>query len=224
MSFPRNTIVALLLLTGCASSISIPENEYGLEVVADPELQARLIAANPSHELVELEEILENAKFDVRYATENNFMGRVLYDEANPLLRRPAAAALAAAERELAQQGIGIVIFDAYRPYTVTKMMWEPYKDPDYVADPAYGSRHNRGAAVDLTLYDLATGQPLDMGTDYDDFRPLAAHGAEGLSDEVVRNRTLLKTVMARHGFDPLASEWWHYDFRGWREFPLMDL
>jgi D-alanyl-D-alanine dipeptidase len=102
--------------------------------------------------------------------------------------------------------------------------MWEPIKNPDYVADPAKGSRHNRGAAVDLTLIDLRTGAEVVMPTGYDDFTERAAHAFTDLSAEAVANRALLREVMVRHGFDPLPSEWWHYDFRGWERFELMDI
>lgn len=217
-------ILAAALVAACASSVPIPKNQYGLEVVDSIDLYRALVDRHPDHALVPLERFLTDAKLDIRYATGNNFMNRQLYPIANPVLRLPAARALARVERELASEGLGLVIFDAYRPYRVTEMMWEPFKDPDYVADPAFGSRHNRGAAVDLTLYELETGALLEMGTDYDEFVPAASHGASGLDRTIRANRETLRSVMERHGFDPLPSEWWHYDFRGWDEYPLMDI
>jgi len=161
---------------------------------------------------------------DIRYATPNNFMKQTLYPVAKAYLRAPAAEALVNVQRDLAARGLGIKVFDAYRPYRVTVAMWEPIKNPDYVADPAKGSRHNRGAAVDLTLIDLKTGAELPMPTGYDDFTSRAAHASEDLPADARANRELLREVMTKHGFEPLPSEWWHYDFRGWERFELLDV
>lgn len=161
---------------------------------------------------------------DLRYATTNNFMHARLYPVAKAYLRAPVAAALADAERELAREGLGLKVWDAYRPYSVTVKMWEPIKNPDYVADPKKGSRHNRGAAVDLTLIDLATGKELPMPTGYDDFTPRARNDFNDLPAEAIANRAKLRDVMTRHGFEPLPSEWWHYDFKGWERFELLDV
>jgi D-alanyl-D-alanine dipeptidase len=161
---------------------------------------------------------------DLRYATTNNFMHERLYPVAKAYLRAPVAAALADAERELAAEGLGLKVWDAYRPYSVTVKMWEPIKNPDYVADPKKGSRHNRGAAVDLTLIDLKTGKELAMPTGFDDFTPRARNDFNALPAEVLANRAKLRDVMTRHGFEPLPSEWWHYDFKGWERFELLDV
>lgn len=161
---------------------------------------------------------------DLRYATTNNFMHERLYPVAKAYLRAPVAAALADAERELAAEGLGLKVWDAYRPYRVTVKMWEPIKNPDYVADPKKGSRHNRGAAVDLTLIDLRTGKELPMPTGFDDFTPRARNDFNDLPAEAIANRAKLRDVMTRHGFEPLPSEWWHYDFKGWEKFELLDV
>jgi len=161
---------------------------------------------------------------DLRYATTNNFMHERLYPVAKAYLRAPVAAALADAERELAAEGLGLKIWDAYRPYSVTVKMWEPIKNPDFVADPKKGSRHNRGAAVDLTLIDLKTGKELAMPTGYDSFTPRSRNDFNDLPAEVLANRAKLRDVMTRHGFEPLPSEWWHYDFKGWERFELLDV
>ncbi|MDX1582104.1 MAG: M15 family metallopeptidase [Thermoanaerobaculia bacterium] len=220
----RIRLAILFLLAACATTITIPENEYGLEVVDSLELYERIVEAEPSHRLVDLRTVLDRAKFDIRYATDDNFMERILYPVAGAWLRAPAAEALARVEEDLAEEGVGLKIFDGYRPYSVTEMMWEPYQDPNYVADPAKGSRHNRGAAVDLTLVDLATGEELEMPTGYDDFSPRAHHDFDDLPDHVLEHRELLRATAERHGFEALPSEWWHYDFRGWEEFALMDI
>ncbi len=120
--------------------------------------------------------------------------------------------------------GLGIKVFDGYRPYAVTVAMWEPIKNPDYVADPKKGSRHNRGAAVDLTLIDLKTGAEVAMPTPYDDFTPRAAQSFNDLPAGRARESLAAHDVMTRHGFDPLPSEWWHFDFRGWERFDLLDV
>ena len=161
---------------------------------------------------------------DLRYATTNNFMHERLYPVAKAYLRAPVAAALADTERELAAEGLGLKVWDAYRPYSVTVKMWEPIKNPDYVADPKKGSRHNRGAAVDLTLIDLRTGKELPMPTGFDDFTPRARNDFNDLPAEAIANRARLRDVMTRHGFEPLPSEWWHYDFKGWEKFELLDV
>lgn len=218
------SLMFVLVTLSCATAATIPENEYGLQVVDSYELYQEIVADNPDHRLVDVRQAVPGAELDIRYATEDNFMGRVLYPVEGAWLRQPVAEALARVQRELAEMGIGIKVFDAYRPYTVTKMMWEPYKDPDYVADPAHGSRHNRGAAVDLTLIDLQTGEELEMPTGYDDFTPRAHHDFTDLPPDVIENRSLLRSVMERHGFHALPSEWWHYDFGGWEQFALMDI
>lgn len=217
-------LMLLLVAMSCATVVTIPENEYGLEVVDSYELYQEIVAGSPEHRLVDLRRAIPGAELDIRYATPDNFMKRVLYPVEGAWLRQPAAEALDRAQRDLAEKGIGIRIFDGYRPYSVTKMMWEPYKDPNYVADPARGSRHNRGAAVDLTLIDLQTGEELEMPTGYDDFTPRAHHDFIDLPENVIENRALLRSVMERHGFQALPSEWWHYDFEGWEQFALMDI
>jgi len=180
----------------------------------------RLVAADPDKRLVEITDIPR----DVRYATTDNFMHQKLYPVAKVFLRRPAAIALHDVERELAREGLGLKLFDGYRPYRVTVRMWKPIHNPDFVADPAKGSRHNRGAAVDLTLIDLRTGRELPMPTGYDAFTVKARQDYNDLPAEAIANRARLRDAMTRHGFDPLPSEWWHFDFRGWEKFELLDL
>jgi D-alanyl-D-alanine dipeptidase len=213
----------LAVLAACATTtVDIPQNRYGLRVVPDLATYERLAHADPNKRLVDLGTL--GIPLDIRYATADNFMKKPLYPIAKAFLRKPAADALLAVQRDLAPRGLGIKVHDAYRPYRVTEAMWEPIKNPDYVADPAKGSRHNRGAAVDLTLIDLRTGAEVPMPTAYDDFTEHAAHAYMDLPAEALANRALLREVMTKHGFDPLPSEWWHYDFRGWEGFELMDV
>lgn len=212
-----------VLLLSAACAITIPRNEYGLEVIKSSSLYRRTVAADPSKELVDLARAVPNLLLDLRYAGPDNFMKRPLYPVARAFLRRPAAEALREAQRELEDRDLGLKVFDAYRPYSVTRLMWEPYKNPDFVADPAKGSRHNRGCAVDVTLVDRG-GNELSMPTAYDDFTSHARHDYQDLPEESRRNRVLLREVMERHGFVALPSEWWHYDYRGWERFELLDL
>jgi zinc D-Ala-D-Ala dipeptidase len=147
-----------------------------------------------------------------------------LYPEPEAWARCEVALALGRVQTSLEPRGIGLKVFDAYRPYSVTVAMWEPIRDPDYVADPAKGSRHNRGAAIDVTLVDLVSGEELPMPTPYDDFTPAASHQASDLPLAALQNRAILRQVMEAEGFEALSSEWWHFDYRGWERFPLMDL
>jgi D-alanyl-D-alanine dipeptidase len=223
----RRTLIiglAALALTACAHHAAIPRNEYGLTVISDVVTYRQTVAADPDKQLIDVAATAPGIKLDVRYATTNNFMHEQLYPVARIFLRRPAALALRDVQQELAAQQLGLQLFDGYRPYRVTRRMWEPYKNPDFVADPAKGSRHNRGAAVDLTLIDLRTGQELAMPTPYDDFTTRARQDFNELPSEVIRNRALLRDVMVKHGFLPLPSEWWHFDFGGWEKFELLDV
>jgi len=216
------SLVPFILLAAC--SVAIAPNEYGLRVVSDEATYAKLVAHDTDKRLVDVANEVPGIVLDIRYATENNFMKRVLYPEAAAFLRLPAARAIADAQNELRAKGLGLKIHDAYRPYSITKAMWEPIRNPDYVADPAKGSRHNRGCAVDLTLIRLSDGTELPMPTPYDDFTPRARHDFNDLPADSLANRNLLRETMERHGFVPLESEWWHYDFKGWEKYELMDL
>jgi zinc D-Ala-D-Ala dipeptidase len=220
----RINFLALLLAAACATAPTIAPNRYGLRVVPDAATYQRFARVDPDKRLVHLSTFIPGVALDVRYATTDNFMKQRLYPVAKSYLRYPAAVALRGVQQELSREGLALKIFDAYRPYRVTEAMWEPIRNPDYVADPSKGSRHNRGAAVDLTLIDARTGTELAMPTGYDDFTPRAAHAFTDLPSDVLANRSKLRDVMTRHGFEPLPSEWWHYDFRGWEGFELMDV
>lgn len=221
----RQLIMLVLLVSPALSAAQeIPVNEYGLPVVNSVDLYQQRVAQDSSRMLVNLQQFIPGSILDIRYATENNFMKQQLYPVAKAYLRLPAAKALRPVQDELQKQGIGLKIFDAYRPYRITVKMWESYKDPTYVASPKTGSRHNRGCAVDLTLIDLKTGKQLEMPTPYDSFSEKAHHGYTELPENALQNRDLLKAAMEKHGFQPLSSEWWHYDFSGWDQFPVLDI
>jgi zinc D-Ala-D-Ala dipeptidase len=177
-------------------------------------------------ELVEVVRLDRTIRLDIRYATADNFAGRPVYTEARAFLQRPAARALARVSRALRRQGYGLVVFDAYRPWAVTKLFWEitPEDKKQYVADPARGSRHNRGCAVDLTLYDLKTGRQVPMPSAYDDFTERAHINYGGGTDDERRHRGILRAAMEAEGFAVYEPEWWHFDFKDWRQYPILNI
>jgi D-alanyl-D-alanine dipeptidase len=177
-------------------------------------------------DLVELIKLDSSIKLDVRYATPNNFAGRAVYKEARAFLQRPAAEALVRAGRALAKKGYGLAVFDGYRPWSVTKLFWDitPADRKQFVADPSKGSRHNRGCAVDLTLYDLKTGRQVSMPGDYDEMSERSHADYAGGTPEQRRLRDLLRSAMEVEGFNVYPPEWWHYDYKDWRSYPILDL
>lgn len=185
------------------------------------------ISAAAPHKLVELTRLDPSIRLDIRYATPDNIAGRMLYSEARAFLARPAAEALVRVHAAARTQGYGLTIFDAYRPWRVTKALWDatpPGPRRHYVANPREGSKHNRGCAVDLSLHDVATGRLVPMPSDYDDLSPRAHRDYSGSSDEARSNRALLERLMAAEGFAGLPHEWWHFDFAGWRDYPILDV
>jgi len=173
--------------------------------------------------IVALKSLDSTIVFDVKYATKNNFTNQVLYPTGNVYIRKVVGDSLVAANKYLLEKyNLRIKVFDAYRPLSVQKIMWEIMPNEDYVANPQKGSRHNRGAAIDLTLIDK-DGIELDMGTDYDDFTEKAHSTFKDLPKEIMANREILSSTMIKFGFTPLKSEWWHYDFKGWDKFSILD-
>lgn len=173
-------------------------------------------------QLVDVLKIDSTIVLDIRYATANNFTKKVLYPIAKAKLRREAAESLRSIQTELRSKNFSLKIYDAYRPRSIQYKLWEIMPNEDYVANPKKGSRHNRGAAVDLTIID-SLGNEIDMPTPYDDFTEKAWQTYDSLPEPVLKNRAFLKDVMGRHGFQPIKSEWWHYDFKGWEKFDIMD-
>jgi D-alanyl-D-alanine dipeptidase len=203
-----------------------------LRSVAD--LRAEALAASPPAEagpfrpvdLAELTSLDPTIRLDIRYATADNFLSTPIYAEARAFLQRPAAEALVRAHRALGEKGYGLLVHDAYRPWWVTKLFWEatPKDKRDYVADPAKGSRHNRGCAVDLTLYRRADGRAVEMPSLYDEMTERASPGYAGGPPEPRQKREVLRAAMERQGFTVFASEWWHFDYRDWREYPILNV
>lgn len=177
-------------------------------------------------DLVELVRLDSTLHLDIRYATKDNFMKRPMYDEPRAFLQRPAAGALLRVHRRLRSRGFGLLVLDAYRPWSVTKKFWDetPPALHRFVADPSKGSRHNRGCAVDCTLYDLGGGKEVRMPSAYDEFTPRASPRYAGGTPEERRMRTLLRSFMEAEGFTVDPGEWWHYDYRDWKHYRVLDI
>jgi D-alanyl-D-alanine dipeptidase len=177
-------------------------------------------------DLVEVVTLDSSIHLDIRYATTNNFLGSVFYASPHAFLQRPAAQAVVRAAHALRPLGYGLLIHDAYRPWYVTKTFWDATPPASHwlVADPASGSKHNRGAAVDITLYDLKTRAPVEMPSTYDEATPRAYADFPGGTSLQRWHRALLRDVLVREGFTPNPSEWWHFDFQGWQEYPILNL
>jgi len=177
-------------------------------------------------DLVELIALDPSIKLDIRYATANNFVGRPVYTEARAFLQRPAAEALVRAHRGLQEKGYGLLIFDGYRPWTVTKLFWDvtPRSKREFVANPKEGSKHNRGCAVDLSLYDRKSGKEVQMPSAYDEMSPRAYPSYAGGTAEERERRDLLRTAMEAQGFTVEPNEWWHFNCKDWREYPILDI
>lgn len=175
--------------------------------------------------LVDIRSVNANIRLDIRYATANNFVKKKLYPEARCALRASVAQKLSRVQDDLQKRGLGLKIFDCYRPLSVTKQMWAAVPDERYVANPAKGSRHNRGAAVDLTLVNR-NGSELEMPTGFDDFTERAGRNYQGagVSARSRKNSQLLEEVMRKYGFLPISSEWWHFDSTDWQKFTILDV
>jgi D-alanyl-D-alanine dipeptidase len=198
------------------------------------ELRAEALADKPPEEhgsfrksdLIDLAPLDSRIKLDIRYATSRNFLSTPVYSAARAFLQRPAAEALLRAHRELLKQGYGLLIFDGYRPWYVTKIFWDatPPDKHEFVADPAQGSRHNRGCAVDLSLYDLKTGSGVEMTGGYDEMSERSYPNYAGGTPEQRARRELLRREMEKQGFTVFPSEWWHFDYRDWRQYTIQNV
>ena len=179
-----------------------------------------------SPELVELVRLDPTIRLDIRYATANNIVHRPVYRQARAFLQRPAAEALVRAGRALSEKGYGLLVFDGYRPWSVTKIFWDSVRPQEraFVADPKKGSMHNRGCAVDLSLYDLATGVEVEMPSTYDETSERASPDYAGGTQEQRARRDLLRSAMEKEGFTVEPNEWWHFNYRTWREYPILDI
>ena len=196
---PRLTVLLFLALSACAG-----------------------LASAPDEPLVDLRGVDPRVVIDMRYATPDNFTKTTLYPAGRCLLRSAVAKRLSLVQTDLEAQGLGLKAWDCYRPLSIQKKFWALVPDTRYVADPKKGSRHNRGAAVDVTLVD-AGGRDLEMPTRFDDFSQRAHRDWLGAAPAALRNRQILESAMARHGFVGLATEWWHFDAKGFARYPVLD-
>ncbi len=195
-------IIFFFIISGCATK---PPQETGNFKETD---------------LVELVKFDTTIKLDIRYATNNNLVGRPVYTEARAFLQRPAAEALVRVNRELKPLGYGLLVFDGYRPWSVTKIFWDitSKENKKFVADPKEGSKHNRGCAVDISLYDLSTGKEIEMPGAYDEMSERSYPKYTGGSDTQRKMRDLLKAKMEVEGFTVYEYEWWHFDYKDWHQ------
>jgi zinc D-Ala-D-Ala dipeptidase len=196
-----------------------------IKVVKKTKIYRQQLEKDSNYFMIELKETIPDLVYDFPYATEKNFTGSTLYtDSTVTFVRLPVAKALQKVQNELQVQGYGLKIYDAYRPYAVTKKMWELVRDERYVANPAKGSGHNRGLAVDLTIIELQTKKELDMGTGFDNFTDTAHHSFKDLPSSVLNNRLLLRRLMEKQGFRALETEWWHYSWPNDRNYDVLDI
>ena len=200
--------------------------DTSLKVIRKWKEYKKQLQVDSSNEMMEIKSVIPDIVYDLRYATTNNFMDRkcILRILITTYMRQPAVNALRKVQDELKQQGLGLKIFDAYRPYAVTVKFWELVKDERYVANPAKGSGHNRGIAVDLTIISLKTGEELNMGTGFDNFSDTAHQNFMQLPAGVLQNRELLRSTMVKYGFKILETEWWHYFLKDGERFEVLDL
>ncbi len=176
--------------------------------------------------LVDLAMLEPTLRLDIRYATARNYLGRPLYPQARAFLHVPVARALVRAHRALAAEGLGVVVFDAYRPWSVTKLMWEltPPAQRGFVARPERGSNHNRGCAVDASLFGLADGREVEMPSAYDEMTPRAASSYAGGSARARAYRDRLRQALSAEGFSVERHEWWHFNHQTCRDYPILDV
>ncbi len=221
-------VVAAFGLKGCQNGGESPcpphDNPFGLAIIHCIADYQAMVQEYPDMELVDLESLIPGIAMDIRYATPDNFTGEVIYTAPRAFLRRPVAEALKQVQDSLHHHNLALVVFDGYRPYAASVKFFEVYPDTLFVANPRYGSRHNRGCAVDVSLIDLQTREVVPMPTDYDEFSEKAHPEYADLPIEAIENRSLLFGIMDHFGFDHYPSEWWHFDFRGWDKYPLMDI
>ena len=220
------TIAFFLICVLTAQAQQLKTSNYGVKYLGTEKAYKQSLTKDAQKQMVDLKHLIPAIVYDLRYATAANFVKQAVYSVGTnyTFLRMPASQALKKVQEELQLKGLGLKIFDAYRPYSVTVKFWELIKDERYVANPTKGSGHNRGLAVDLTIIDLKTGVELDMGTGFDNFTDTAHHSFTQLSPTVLQNRKLLKEVMLKHGFNLLETEWWHYYWPNDRNYEVLDL
>ncbi|SDG87066.1 D-alanyl-D-alanine dipeptidase [Pedobacter terrae] len=219
-----NLLALFFFLSIAVNAQNKPVTAKKLVVVSSYTQYQVSIKANPNNELIEIKKAIPSIRLDIRYATKNNFMRQIMYKQARAFARKPVVESLKKIQAALNKKGYGLKIFDGYRPYAITVEFYKKASDKNFVANPAKGSKHNRGCAVDLTLINLKTGKELLMPTPYDSFSAAAAAKYENVSPEAKKNRDFLIAIMAKYRMNVLGNEWWHYDFSDWRNYDLMDI
>ncbi len=219
-----NLLTLFFFLSIAVNAQNKPSTAKKLVVVSSYAQYQNSIKSNSNNELVEIKKAIPTIKLDIRYATKNNFMRQIMYKQARAFARKPVVESLKKIQTALNKKGYGLKIFDGYRPYAITVEFYKKASDKNFVANPAKGSKHNRGCAVDLTLINLKTGKELLMPTPYDSFSAAAAAKYENISPEAKKNRDFLISIMAKYRMDVLENEWWHYDFSDWKNYDLMDI
>lgn len=214
----------LLLLILWTSFIGLEGQSCGLKVVNTIADYRQKVAENPENELVEIIKAIPDIKLDIKYATKNNLVHQRVYKQARSFARKPVVESLQKIQAELKPQGLGLKIFDGYRPYAVTCLFYAAIRDTTFVAAPWRGSRHNRGCAIDLTVINLKTGKELPMPSGYDETTERSFHDYQGGTAEERKNREILRDAMTKHGFAIYKFEWWHYDFIGFERFDITDI
>ena len=217
-------ILALFLFLCSNTCPAQTVNQFGLSIINTPSDYQRSILLDSNNTLLEISKFIPGIKLDIRYAGTNNFSGKAVYDQARAFARAPVVKALESVQHDLNKRGLGLKIYDGYRPYSVTVKFFEIASDKNFVANPQKGSRHNRGCAIDLTLVKLRNGKEIKMPTTYDSFAPEASSNFKDLPRRVIRKRDLLIAVMTQYGFSVLDNEWWHFDFKDWKQYDLMDI
>jgi D-alanyl-D-alanine dipeptidase len=202
------------------------EEKNQLKVISSRDSLEMTIALDPLLEMMELKQLVPNIKYDLAYAQKSNFTKHRLYPKRlkSTYLRKEPALALSKIAEELADKGLGILVWDAYRPYFVTERFWKLIHDERYVANPIKGSGHNRGIAIDMTLYELSSGTLIDMPTGFDDFSENAHHGYQNISEINIKNREILKGVMEKNGFIKFETEWWHYSWPSPSKYDVLNI
>lgn len=213
-----------LLLFFQFSVLCAQQNPYGLAIISTKQEYQKSVAKDPNKALVDIKKAVPGVVLDIRYATKNNFMKQVMYPSARAFARKPVVEQLKKIQAQLKKKGYGLVIYDAYRPYAITVAFYQKASDKNFVAHPKSGSRHNRGCAVDLSIIDLKTGKAVPMPTPYDSFSAAAAADYQDLTPAIKKNRDFLINVMQQHGFRVMYNEWWHYDFKDWEKYELLDI
>ncbi len=220
------TYYLLVVLAFCTQMVLGQKNTnpYNLPLINSLDSLAKLVQKNADQDLVEIKQYVPDVVLDLKYATKDNFLKKKLYKKGYAFVRLPLAKALAEVQTELAVYGVGIKIWDAYRPYSVTRKMFEIRPDTVFLAVPWRGSQHNRGCALDITLVDLMSKKEIPMPTPYDDFTEKAHSNYTNLPEEQIKDRELLKRVMQKAGFTVYEAEWWHFTYKGWEQYGLVDI